>query len=644
MAATQEAVGNPLPKKRKPLFQEEMLMDFPDPSTLPSNFKSALEKNNLWLKSLDIKHREQRLRLRNRHLSEYQQWCADLALSIDPDEVRDQTHFPMVNSREAFCASSLRTMQGEVAQRMAREGKGWRQVIVGLEQVESAVAASSSSGGGEDTSMGGMEDGEVLSDSTREKERAKQAKCSNMEFAAEIAKCGVMMRKGMVEETLEMRFMQAKEKEIVQQFLMKLDEAKFGPARGSLPSGPVLGPPGPPQKMFAATVKHSGNLPHGGLNRVQSDERLRAKAPPNIKIPPPGSVGASGMPTATGTSAGSRTETPVTSTSTATMGGDGYFSGLGQQPMSTTVTMPRDPRLPPFPTTPLRPEQARDPRLLSRHTGGDGSSAGDSAAPQVPRLQHREQRINSVSSTDNTRDPPIRSNISAPPTPGLPSNPMKQSTDSNYTNNNTNNTNIASTNTTGEPPLPSSSLSFSSSISNKTQAQLQAQVVNHSHPLPPLPPAPSSCTNENNNNAILQHPLPPYPPLAVALALPASDNANAASVDTSKITSDTMALTIPASHMPPPPPINHANTGDSAIDATSARPMEVDGAAATGNQMQDLVPAPSTVQQSTEASVNRDNSAMTSVETGTAGAEAEPGTVQQQRESADVVDRMEMDG
>ncbi|KAF8426696.1 hypothetical protein EV426DRAFT_446450 [Tirmania nivea] len=397
----QEPAGQKLLEKRKLLFQEDMLMDFPDVGSLQTSYQSTEEKHLQWLHNLEEKHRIQQMRLRNRHVAEYQKWKEETRLSIDPHVILPLNSVTAV--KEQIHESSLPVLSSGAAENaLKREGREFRHVLVGMEQLNGP-------GEGEETGRD----------------------VCNVEFAAEVGRMGVNLRKTMVDEKIEMRMFQALEKEMVLNFLLKSDPEKYGKGRARMPSSAGIGGAsgGPSASAMSSRPIHQtakqglaqANAEIGGAGLADMFDKNKPRQPLNIKIPPPPGLRPPGP--------GSSTTTPLTTASTATIAGD--FPGL------PSAGLMRDPRLASKPTEP-----PKDPRLSLNNPslyknlgeGGDGGTVAG-ATPGISATAA------SNPSTNASGKAPIPSTISfpspsfygsparpPPPAPSLVSDPSMSST------------------------------------------------------------------------------------------------------------------------------------------------------------------------------------------------------------------------
>jgi len=318
------------------------------------SFQSTEEKYLQWLHNLEEKHKVQRMRLRNRHIAEYQKWKEEARLSIDPEQVLP--HYSATAVKEQIHETSLPALSSRAAaDALKREGREFRHVLVGMEQLEDQG-----------------EEGEIR--------KSVGGGYSSVEFAAELGRIGVNLRKTMVDEKIEMRMFQALEKEMVQNFLLKSDPEKYGKGRSRMPSGAGIGgTSGGPSAagMSPRPIHHTvsqglaqANAGIGGAGLADMFDKSKPRQPLNIKIPP--------TPGPRPPGPGSRTATPLTAASTATIAGDGYFPGL------PSAGLMRDPRL-----TSKSAESPKDPRLflsnpsLYRNLGGGGDGGGTGTGTTV---------------------------------------------------------------------------------------------------------------------------------------------------------------------------------------------------------------------------------------------------------------------
>ncbi|KAF8441219.1 hypothetical protein BGX38DRAFT_821190 [Terfezia claveryi] len=332
----QGPAGQKLPEKRKLQFQEDMLMDFPDVGSLQTSFQSTEEKHLQWLHNLEEKHKIQQMRLRNRHITEYE----ETKLSIDPEMVLP--HYSTTAPKEQIHEASLPVLSSQAAKdALNREKREFRHVLVSMEQLE---------------------------DQGKE-EKIRKSGYSSVEFAAEVGRMGVNLRKTMVDEKIEMRMFQALEKEMVLNFLLKSDPEKYGKGRtrrqssagnGGSSGGPsVIAMSSRPMHHPAKQGLAQANAEIGGAGLADMFDKSKPRQPLNIKIPP--------LPGPRPPGPASRTATPMTAVSTATIAGDGYPPGL------PSAGLMRDPRLASKPA-----ELPKDPRLSSnnpplyRNLGGGG--------------------------------------------------------------------------------------------------------------------------------------------------------------------------------------------------------------------------------------------------------------------------------
>lgn len=327
------------------------------------------------------------MRLRNRHITEYQRWKEATRLSIDPEVVLP--HYAATAVKEQIHETSLPVLSGQAAEdALKREGREFRHVLVSVEQLEDQG-----------------EEGEIR--------KNIGSAYSSVEFAAEVGRMGVNLRKTMVDEKIEMRMFQALEKEMVQNFLLKSDPEKYGKGRARMPSGAniggasggpnIMGMSSRPMNQTAKQGLAQSNAEIGGAGLADMFDKSKPRQPLNIKIPPPPGPRPPGP--------GSRTATPLTAASTATMAGDGYFPGL------PSGGLMRDPRLPSKVTEP-----PKDPRLYSnnpslyKNLGGGGDVTGATAGKSPTAASHP--------STHTSGKPPTPSTVSFPsPFHGHPPKP-----------------------------------------------------------------------------------------------------------------------------------------------------------------------------------------------------------------------------
>jgi len=348
---------------------------------------------------VEEKHKIQQMRLRNRHLAEYQKWKEETRLSIDPGIVLP--HYSATAVKEQIHETSLPVLSSRAAEEaLKREGREFRHVLVGMEQLE---------------------------DQGKEGETRKSASgYSSVEFAAEVGRMGVNLRKTMVDEKIEMRMFQALEKEIVQSFLWKSDPEKYGKGRTRRPSSAgtggvsggltVAGVPSRPMQQPVKQGLAQANAEIGGAGLADMFDKSKPRQPLNIKIPP--------LPGPRPPGPASRTATPLTAVSTATISGDGYLSGL------PSAGLMRDPRIASKPTEP-----PKDPRLslntppLYRNMGGGGDGGTGAGA-----TTGKSATAASNPPTNASGKPPILPTISfpfppksPPPAPSLVSHPVLSS-------------------------------------------------------------------------------------------------------------------------------------------------------------------------------------------------------------------------
>ncbi|KAF8246642.1 hypothetical protein K440DRAFT_325510 [Wilcoxina mikolae CBS 423.85] len=251
------------------MFLDEMLLEFPDPKSVPrsTSFEPTAKQENTVV-YLQQRHNEQRHRLLLRHTAEYEKWVHENDMCIDGESF--QLDYSAVIPTPGMCAESFDFINAPAAKEaLARLPSHRRNVLISAEQLK------------------------VPTSGPQEPPEPRSREVTAAEFAAIMGMMGVNERRRMLNEEEEMRMFHFESMELFYSAMMRTDPAKYPktgqqqePGKQQLGNFGIGGPGAPAQQPLHNPVSFSMKPPAATQGTGGTVHKGPPKNPPLVARDP----------------------------------------------------------------------------------------------------------------------------------------------------------------------------------------------------------------------------------------------------------------------------------------------------------------------------------------------------------------------